>query len=97
MNEAWDITVPVVALASSILCLNYPPAQMVLGRILLSETGRIQAIWFSQLWPGATAPASPDWGFSLLVNIHRLLLPLPIPGSRTRTARLSAVTFPLGC
>lgn len=78
MSEVWDIIVPVVALASSTLCLNYPlHREMVLGGILFSETWRIQAIWFSQLWPGATAPASPDCSFSLFVNIYRLFLPLP--------------------
>jgi len=93
VDEVRDAAVPVVALASSTLCWNYRPAQMVLGGILLSEKRSIQAVWFSQLWPRATAPARPGRGFSVLANIHRLLVPPPIPGSRTRTAR-GAVSSP---
>lgn len=40
MSEVWDTAVAAVALASSMPCLNYPPARTVSGATLLSETRR---------------------------------------------------------
>lgn len=98
MNVVWDIVVLGVALSSSMFCLNYPPAQTVLGGSLLAVT-RIQAIWFSQLWSGATDPARQAGVFPSLqiFTVFHYFCSLPAPGSRTLTARLGAVTFPLGC